>query len=64
MVGCFLKRHENRRIIFSRAVLFFLAKCGILIQWSHYAPVAQLDRAIASDAMCRAFESHWARQTS
>ncbi len=23
-----------------------------------YAPVAQLDRAIASDAMCRAFESH------
>ena len=25
-----------------------------------YAPVAQLDRAIASDAMCRAFESHQA----
>ena len=24
------------------------------------APVAQLDRAIASDAMCRAFESHQA----
>ncbi len=26
------------------------------------APVAQLDRAIASDAMCRAFESHQAYQ--
>ena len=28
-----------------------------------YAPVAQLDRAIASDAMCRAFESHRAYQS-
>ena len=27
-----------------------------------FAPVAQLDRAIASDAMCRAFESHQAYQ--
>ena len=27
-----------------------------------YAPVAQLDRAIASDAMCHAFESHRAYQ--
>ena len=27
-----------------------------------FAPVAQLDRAIASDAMCRAFESHQACQ--
>ena len=27
-----------------------------------YASVAQLDRAIASDAMCRAFESHRAYQ--
>lgn len=25
-----------------------------------FTPVAQLDRAIASDAMCRAFESHQA----
>ena len=30
------------------------AVCG----GTEYAPVAQLDRAIASDAMCRAFESH------
>lgn len=29
---------------------------------TRYAPVAQLDRAIASDAMCRAFESHQAYQ--
>ena len=32
--------------------------CAAVYGGTEYAPVAQLDRAIASDAMCRAFESH------
>lgn len=35
-----------------------------IIEMLCYAPVAQLDRAIASDAMCRAFESHQVYQKS
>ena len=34
--------------------------CLYIVRRPLYAPVAQLDRAIASDAMCRAFESHQA----
>ncbi len=55
--------------LFIKSVLPFISFCacnfGYLCYtiFIIYAPVAQLDRAIASDAMCRWFESSRARHT-
>ena len=48
---------------FSRRVCFLLFTDHCQLS-TLSAPVAQLDRAIASDAMCRAFESHQAYQSN
>ena len=50
--------HARGTICFTFAVLFAIIQNAV----KKYAPVAQLDRAMASDAMCRWFESSRACQ--